>query len=81
MPLYIRDDEVDALAVEVQAATGAPTKTEAVRMALRHELERSQLRDPLRERLAAARAAARQIGPVDSEFDLKRFADAMWGDG
>jgi len=81
MPLYIRDDEVDALAVEVQAATGAATKTEAVRMALRHELERSQTRHPLRERLAAARAAARQIGPVDSEFDMKRFADAMWGDG
>jgi len=81
MPLYIRDDEVDALAVEVQAATGAPTKTEAVRMALRHELQRSQTRDPLRERLGAALAAARQIGPVDSEFDLKRFADAMWGDG
>jgi antitoxin VapB len=33
MPLYIRDDEVDALAVKVQAVTGARTKTDAVRTA------------------------------------------------
>jgi antitoxin VapB len=80
MPLYIRDDEVDALAVKVQAATGAPTKTEAVRLALRHELERSRERRPLRERLAPAQAAARRIGAADAEFDMKAFTDAMWSE-
>ncbi len=78
MPLYIRDDEVDALAVKVQAITGARTKTEAVRLALQHEIERSRGRTPLRERLAAAKAAARQIGPVDAAFDMKAFTDALW---
>ena len=28
MPLYIRDDEVDALAIKVQRQTNAPSKTE-----------------------------------------------------
>lgn len=78
MPLYIRDDEVDALARQVQAATGAPSKTEAVRAALRRELERSRRSPPLRERIAAAQAAARRIGPLDPKFDLKAFTDSMW---
>lgn len=78
MPLYIRDDEVDALAVKVQAMTGARTKTDAVRLALLHEIERNRTRTPLRERLAAAKAAAQQIGPVDPGFDMKAFTDAMW---
>ena len=45
MPLYIRDDEVAALARDVQAASGARTVTEAVRAAL--ERERDRLRDSL----------------------------------
>jgi antitoxin VapB len=78
MPLYIRDDEVDALAVEVQAITGARTKTDAVRIALQHEIERNRRCTPLRERLAAAKAIAQQIGPVDPAFDMKAFTDALW---
>ena len=78
MPLYIRDDEVDALAVKVQAITGARTKTDAVRLALQHEIERNRARKPLRERLGAAKAAAQRIGPVDSAFDMKAFTDALW---
>jgi antitoxin VapB len=78
MPLYIRDDEVDALAVKVQAVTGARTKTDAVRIALQHEIERNRRRTPLRERLAAAKAIAQQIGPVDPAFDMKAFTDALW---
>ncbi len=38
MSLYIRDDDVDALAKKVQQVTKAPTKTEAVRRALENEL-------------------------------------------
>jgi antitoxin VapB len=39
MPLYIKDSEVDALAGELAAAKNL-NKTEAVREALKHELER-----------------------------------------
>ena len=42
MALFIRDDEVDALATELQRATGAATKKEAVRIALKHELGRTK---------------------------------------
>jgi antitoxin VapB len=78
MPLYIRDDEVDALAAELQALTGAPTKTEAVRRALTNEIQRSREKLPLRDRLAGAIAKARALGPRDAEFDMKSFTDEMW---
>lgn len=81
MPLYIRDDEVDALAVKVQAMTGAPTKTEAVRLALQHEIERNRKATPLRERLAKAQALAQEIGPLDPAFDMKAFTDSLWDEG
>jgi antitoxin VapB len=80
MPLYIRDDDVDALAVRVQEITGARTKTEAVREALRHEIERTLARLPLRERLAAVIAKARLLGPGDPDFDMKAYSDEMWGE-
>jgi antitoxin VapB len=38
MALFIRDDEVDALAEEVRKLTKAKTKTEAVRRALQAQL-------------------------------------------
>lgn len=80
MPLFIRDPEVDALALEVQQATKAPTKTEAVRTALQHELERARQAQPLRERLAKAKALADAIGPGTPDFDMKKYTDEMWGD-
>ena len=61
MPLYIRDDEVAALARDVQAAAGAKTVTEAVRWALRHELQRMRDRLPLGLRLGKALAIADAI--------------------
>lgn len=39
MPLYIKDDSIDALARRYQALTKAPTKTEAVRLALQKALD------------------------------------------
>jgi antitoxin VapB len=62
MPLYIRDDSVGELAREVQAATGARTVTEAVRVAL--ERERVRLRDEVApsRRLGKALALADAIG-------------------
>jgi antitoxin VapB len=78
MPLYIRDSEVDALAVELQGLTGARTKTEAVRHALTNEIARRRSNRPLRDRLASAIAKARAIGPSHGEFDMKAFTDEMW---
>lgn len=79
MPLFIRDDEVDALAGEVQKLTKARTKTEAVRRALQNELARTRKMLPLRERLARAKALADAMGPSDPNFDMKAFTDEMWG--
>jgi antitoxin VapB len=78
MPLYIRDDDVDALAVQVQHLIQARSKTEAVRIALQHEIERSRETVPLRERLAKVKAMAREIGLPNPGFDMKTFSDAMW---
>ncbi|TPJ58723.1 type II toxin-antitoxin system VapB family antitoxin [Mesorhizobium sp. B2-6-1] len=80
MPLYIRDDEVDALATKLQRETNAPSKTEAVRTALLHELERSRARKPLRERIAVLQAQEAALGPSDTTFDIKAFMDEMWED-
>jgi antitoxin VapB len=80
MALFIRDDEVDALASELQKATKAATKKEAVRIALRNELERTKRRDRSDKRLLRAMALADAMGPSDPNFDTKRFMDEMWGD-
>lgn len=80
MPLYIRDDAVDALATELQRETNAPSKTEAVRTALLHELERNRVRKPLRDRIAVLQAKYAALGPSDPNFDMKAFTDEMWED-
>ena len=78
MPLYIRDDTVDDLAAKVMKATGAPTKTEAVRNALIAQLETEQNKKPMIDRLREIQAKADQIGPVDPDFDHKKYTDEMW---
>ncbi|MER8375591.1 type II toxin-antitoxin system VapB family antitoxin [Mesorhizobium sp. M1409] len=80
MPLYIRDDEVDALAAKLQRETNAPSKTEAVRTALVHELERNRAKVPLRDRLARLQAEATKMGLPNPDFDMKKFTDEMWED-
>lgn len=80
MPLYIRDDDVDRLAARVQKATGARTKTDAVKLALEHELERAKERQSLRERLSPSLALADAMGDATGDFDMKAFTDAMWDD-
>jgi antitoxin VapB len=80
VPLYIRDDAVDALATELQRETNAPSKTEAVRTALLHELERNRVRKPLRDRIAVLQAKYAALGPSDPNFDMKAFTDEMWED-
>jgi len=80
MPLYIRDNEVDALAVKLQKAMKAPSKTEAVRTALANELERNRAKTPLIERLKALQERATAIGLPNPVFDMKKFTDEMWGE-
>ena len=80
MALFIRDAEVDALAEEVRRVTKAKTKTEAVRQALQAQLVAARRALPLRDRLARSRALADAMGPGDPAFDMKAYADEMWGD-
>ena len=62
MPLYIRDDEVSALAREVQARSGTRTVTETVRVALERERDRLRGSLPPSVRLGKALALADAIG-------------------
>jgi len=80
MALHIRDDEVDLLARQVQNATNAPSKTEAVRIALQNELERVRKTVPLEERIKRIQEAVRAMGPDDPNLDMKKFMDEMWGE-
>lgn len=78
MPLYIRDDSVAALAEELVRLTNASSKTEAVRTALRHEIDRRRQSVPLAERLAELQDRASRLGLPNPDFDMKRFSDEMW---
>lgn len=77
MPLYIRDDKVDDLAEQVMRATGARTKTEAVREALVARLKAEEQRKPLIDKIREAQAIAAKIGPVNPDFDMKAFTDEI----
>ena len=78
MPLYIRDDAVDALAEKVMKATGAKTKTDAVRKALQAQLAAELNRKPLLERLQLILDRADRIGEPAPDFDMKKYTDEMW---
>lgn len=78
--LFIRDETVNALAIEAMKLTGAVNKTEAVRAALQAAIRASKDQVPLSERIEAARALADRIGAVDPSYDAKADSDAMWGE-
>ncbi len=80
MPLYIRDDKVDDLAVRFMKLTGAKSKTDAVRKALMAQLEAVSNQKPLLERLEPILKRADDLGPADPDFDMKKFTDEMWDD-
>lgn len=80
MPLYIRDDQVDDLAVRFMKLTGAKSKTDAVRNALMAQLEFVSNQKPLLARLEPILKRADDLGPADPDFDMKKFTDAMWKD-
>lgn len=81
MPLYIRDNGVDELAVEVMRAIGARSKTDAVREALRSKLESVKAQTPLLARIEPILDEVEQLGCENRAFDMKRFTDELWGDG
>jgi antitoxin VapB len=80
MPLYIRDDDVAALARKVQGLTKAKTVTDAVRVALEHEIAREREKLPPSARLARSIAMAAALGAVDPDFDMKKFTDDLWSE-
>jgi antitoxin VapB len=79
MPLYIKDDEVDALAAELQLVSGARSKTDAVRTALKDAIERKRKEVPLAERIAKLQERVAAIGPRDPDFNMKKFMDELSG--
>ena len=78
MALYIRDPEVDRLVAEVQRLTRTATKTEAVKNALKKQIEAANADVPLSERLDKVIEMARQLGPRDPDFDMKKFSDELY---
>lgn len=80
MPLYIRDDKVDDLAEQVRRATGAKTKTDAVRQALQAALDAKLNQTSILDRIKPLQSRVADLGPVDPDFDMKTFTDEMWGE-
>ncbi len=77
MALYIRDDSVDQLAERLRKALSAPTKTDAVRTALKHELARIENATPLRDRVKEIQMSLGIDGRTDG-FDQKAFSDSLY---
>ena len=82
MPLYIRDEGVDRLAVELMVLTGAKSKTDAVRTALQAQINAAKKEAPLLDVIRGLQRDAAKIGAGqgDPAFDQKAFADDMWGE-
>ncbi len=78
MPLNIRSDEVNRLA-EAVAARLRSNKTEAVRRALAHELERLDQAVPLRDRLRPIQDRIRARPATGLAAD-KAFYDELSGE-
>ena len=80
MALYIRDAEVDRLIDELLAIAKGLSKTDAVRQALQHEIERRRSEQSFDTRNAEVLAMADRLGPTNPTFDQKQFSDEMWGE-
>ncbi|MGD9885462.1 MAG: type II toxin-antitoxin system VapB family antitoxin [Reyranella sp.] len=78
MAFHVRDAETDALVREL-AGKHKIGLTEAVRMAVRNELQREQEAVPLRSRIAALRAEVLKRPATGLEAD-KAFFDDLSGE-
>jgi antitoxin VapB len=78
MPLYVKDDEVDRMAERV-ARLQHVSKTEAVRRALHHELERTEAVPTLVDRgLAFMRTLRTRANPEAAKPTDKAFIDGLY---
>lgn len=77
MPFHIRDEATDALVRQLAAKRGVGL-TQAINLAVQHELERLELQVPLPARIAAIR---RRVAPrvVQTTQTDKEFFDALSG--
>ena len=73
--LYVKDDEANDLAGRLAARRGI-SKTAAVKLALKRELDRDEVVVPLRERMAAWRKAHPLGEPTGLKAD-KAFYDSL----
>jgi antitoxin VapB len=80
VPLFIRDEDVSAMAEELARLTHTRSTTEAVRAAHRHELDRIRAKMPVRDRLATIHAKAATIRLPNPDFNMKADSDQVWGD-
>jgi antitoxin VapB len=79
MALYVKDPEVTLIAEQL-AELRKTTKTEVIRQALRHELEREK-NHSLVERAVAFAARARALGnPEKGQPADKAFVDSLYED-
>ena len=78
MPLNIRSEEVNRLADELARRTHL-SKTDAVKQALRNELDRIDRSVPLRVRLRPLQERIMSFPPTGLEAD-KSFYDELSGD-
>jgi len=79
MALYVKDPEVDRMAAELADARNT-TKTEVVRQALQHEMEREE-RDTYVERAVAFARRLRAKGNPDRIQTVdKAFIDSLYED-
>jgi len=79
MPLYVKDQEVDRLADRLSTLRKV-SKTEAVRQALAHELERAESEPTLVEKaVAMTRELNRKYKPTGLKAD-KAFIDSLYED-
>jgi len=80
MALYVKDAEVDRLAIRLAALRGS-SKTEVVREALLHELERAEGIPYLVERGVAFVRALRELAELAQGLPAEKdFIDGLYGD-
>jgi len=78
MPFHVRDAETDALVRELARRKGVGL-TEAVKLAVRHELDTDAQKEPLRDRLRKIAEAIAKYPDTGVKLD-KRFFDELSGE-
>lgn len=79
MALYVKDPEVDRLASQLAEARGT-TKTEVLKQALQHELEREEKDTYVERAMAFARRLRAKGNPDHIETVDKAFIDSLYED-